>query len=110
MIYLDQITKVFLQELKKGHGIPVRRGKMNPLMGLSNKPPDMMIYNSMHDFLEKSTKNNRGCIMFCGTPCPIDQASEIHQIFRGPGITSIIAYRKFRDNFEAHFQMAKAQG
>ncbi len=94
--------------LEEKYGVPIKRAKMNPLMSLSKKPPQMMIYNSQHDFLEK-TQQTPGLYNVIGTPCPIDPDSEIHTIMEDCGLYPLQHIGNYT-TFESHFEMAKAEG
>jgi nitrogenase molybdenum-cofactor synthesis protein NifE len=94
--------------LEDCYGIPIRRARMNPLMSLSTKPPEMMIYNSMHSFLEK-TSLTKGLYNVIGTPMPIDHESEIHEIFKDCGLKPLQHIGNYK-SFEEHFEMSRAEG
>ncbi|MBI9109309.1 MAG: hypothetical protein JEZ04_21360 [Spirochaetales bacterium] len=94
--------------LERKYKVPIRRAKMNPLMSLSKKPPDMMIYNSMHDFLQNKEKIPR-LYNVIGTPCPIDPESEIHSIFSNAGLKPLQHIGNFK-TFESHMALGHAVG
>lgn len=96
------------EKLEEKHGIPIRRGRMNPLMSLSRKPPQMMIYKTMHDFLDKE-RPVEGLYNTLGTPCPLDSDSEIHIVLKEAGLKPLQHIAGF-ETFEDHKAMASASG
>ncbi len=94
--------------LEERHGIPIVRGKMNPIMSLSRKPPAMMIYNSIHSFLKPLPKK-KGQYNIIGTPCPINPQSEIHEIMEKAGLPPLRHIGHY-SHFEDHLEMAESEG
>ena len=95
-----------MERMEKAHGIPIVRGKMNPIMMLSKRPPGMMIYNSIHGFLKERPKI-RGQFNILGTPCPVDRDSEIHEIFDSMGLPPLRHIGQYT-TFESHLDLAEA--
>ncbi len=97
-----------MERTEQQYGIPVRRAKMNPLMMLSRKSPDLMIYVSMHDFLIPAEKEET-LYNLIGTPCPVDSESELYCLIENAGFQPLQHIAGFRD-FESHYSMGRARG
>jgi nitrogenase molybdenum-cofactor synthesis protein NifE len=97
-----------MEQLEARFAVPIRRGKMNPLMSLSKKPPEMMIYNSMHDFLKKDVQEKK-LYNVVGTPCPIDPESELHAVMALAGLKPLQHVACF-STLDEYQSMARAEG
>lgn len=87
-----------IHELEKELGIPINRGKMNPILSDTPKDPSLMIQRTIHDFLENKDKDEDK-LNVIGSFENIDRDSEIHELFEANGLKSISHISDF-DSFD----------
>lgn len=65
--------------LEKKHGIPIKHGKMNPIMAETRKAPELMIQQTIYDFINPDTYRDDG-INIIGSFVPISPISELETV------------------------------
>jgi nitrogenase molybdenum-cofactor synthesis protein NifE len=96
-------------ELEKELGIPVGRGKMNPILSDTPKDPSLMIQKTIHDFLEKVDKDEKK-LNVIGSFENIDRDSELHELFACNGLDPISHVSDFETFGEYKAEMERACG
>lgn len=96
-----------LMNLEKELNIPVRRGKMNPILSDTPKDPSLMIQKTIYEFLENIEKA-QGQINVIGSFANLDQNSEIHQLLEKAQLKPLRHISDYRSFDKYKYEMSRS--
>ena len=98
-----------LSHLEEKLQIPVKRGKMNPILSGTTKDPTFMIQKTVYDFLENKDKAEDQ-LNVIGSFSNIDDMSEIHVLMKKAGIKPLchISNYKSFDEYKSNMEKSSA--
>jgi nitrogenase molybdenum-cofactor synthesis protein NifE len=92
--------------IEKKYNIPVKQGKMNPILSQTPKSPELMIQKTIYDFFEKAPKNNNQLNVMGGFT-NINDNSELYDVLQKAGVNKLLHITDF-DSFEGYKNMEKS--